>query len=329
MHRYDERIYQVLKLTNGKDEGSIFEVLEAFLRLDYVAVCTSCIDGVPRREFRQGYKADATPHLDLRTAIGSNKDVGYGNPFSKYFAHNGTVTAEDLRVWSVSLANDYAQEFSPIFDCEGELEEQLDEVKAKKNDCIRVMVPVLARLLRCNIVLFLPDIEKPILFLPYPKVEGEAAPQFGDYFRHFVTLSLGSDMMFRLIISKAYQPHLKHVFESKIEEKTGNTALVEEENAADDDGVEEEEGGDVEEEGGMHVCKFRIGKWKNQIKDSPATVFLSSKLETETSELLIREAREFLKKFFAEDKTAVYDFDEVITALWKKGVCMPVHLFCS
>ena len=91
-------------------------------------------------------------------------------------------------------------------------------------------------------------------------------------------------------------------------------------------------GGEVEEERWKRICKFGISRWKKRIKNFPnksPNLSLGNLDDKETSALLIREAREYLEKFFAEDKTAVYEFDEVITALWKKGVSMPVHLLCS
>ena len=339
-------------MVNGKDSGTIFEVLEAFLRLDYVAACTSCIDGVPRREFRQGYSADATSHeahQDLRTAIGSNKSVGHGNPFSHYFAHNGKVTADDLRNWAVNLAKDYKdlEQFS-FFKSEDDFVEELEEVKAKKQDCIKMMVPMLSRLLRCNIVLYLPDEEKPILFLPYPKVKGKAAPQFGDYFRHYVTLSLGSDMKFQLIISKDYQPYLMHKFESKIEEKTGNAVekakkkkakkkKAKKKKAAESDGEEEEEEEDGVAEFKIREINITLTKTQQRQMKSSTRQFKQFKMgrakdsdQLTELEALRDKAKKFLDDFFSKDKDAVYDDEDIVLALWENGVCFVcVRLFYS
>uniref|UniRef100_A0A7S2KMZ7 Thioredoxin domain-containing protein n=1 Tax=Skeletonema marinoi TaxID=267567 RepID=A0A7S2KMZ7_9STRA len=317
VHGYNDSIYQTLELANGEDSGDIFECLETHLGLDYVAKCTSCINGQVRREFRQSFNAnaDATPHQDFRTAIASNEAVGYGNHTSDYFAHIGKVTAKNLRDWSARLAKYYYEpEFSffDIFKSKADFEDELNEFKENENDSILIMVPVLARLLRCNIVLYLPDVEKPILFLPYPKVKGKAAPQFGDYFRHFATVSLGSDLKFRLIISQAYQPHLMHVFESKIVE------------AAAEEEVEEKKAAAEEKKRKRYNCTISVFEWKKQLKNdvprqiSLALLYVDSGLET-ALKALRKEAQVFLTEFFSRDTNAVYDLDEIISALWKNG----------
>ena len=325
VHGYNDSIYQTLELANGEDSGDIFECLETHLGLDYVAKCTSCINGQVHREFRQSFNAnaDATPHQDFRTAIASNEAVGYGNHTSDYFAHIGKVTAKNLRDWSARLAKYYYEpEFSffDIFKSKADFEDELNEFKENENDSILIMVPVLARLLRCNIVLYLPDVEKPILFLPYPKVKGKAAPQFGDYFRHFATVSLGSYLKFRLIISQAYQPHLVHVFESKMVE------------AAAEEEVEEKKAAAEEKKRKRYNCTISVYEWKKQLKNdvprqiSLALLYVDSGLET-ALKALRKEAQVFLTEFFSRDTNAVYYLDEIISALWKNGVCMSLCMF--
>mmetsp|Transcript_12380 Transcript_12380/g.24774 ORF Transcript_12380/g.24774 Transcript_12380/m.24774 type:complete len:827 (+) Transcript_12380:479-2959(+) len=313
-HGYDPNIYQTLPLSNDKFSGNIFECGAAHLRLDYVSGCTSCINGRINHEFRQRYSADATPHQDFRQTLTSNKNIGHGNTDSDYFAHDKEVTASNLCDWAVFLAKDYLDEWSTYFDSDEDFEQELEDIKKDNDHFSLIMVPVLARLLRCNIVLYLPNEVKPILFLPYPKVERKAAPQFGDYFRYFATLSLGSDMKFSLIISSTYKPNLKRVCESKVEEK-----FVKEE---EEDEVESEE----EKKKKKKIKYVQIGMMKNAKQLKPETskitiaarVVKGSDFETEVK-AMIKEAKKFLTEHFFKDKTTVYDLDDYVRVLWEKG----------
>jgi hypothetical protein len=182
-----------------RDKGSIVDVASLYTNLDVTKQFRMPCGHV----HRQGYAPSCKPLEDLQERIESNEDVSFGSD-SFYFLGNPTVSATELRKYAKQLAPYYAKEFEALFGGKKEYQAELKRVQKDMNYVSPIMVTVIARVLLCPIILFLPDGGKPIYFFPYPMKGGKASPQYGDYQRPPMRVTFWTNSQFSLLMPVRY-----------------------------------------------------------------------------------------------------------------------------
>ena len=191
-----------------RERGTIFECAAKYLSLEV----TQAYKYQPGKYatgnlFRQRWmnSSSCIPLDDLRELIESGQASERGCD-SAYFAGDPTMTSKDARELALCLAPYYENEFVALLGSKKEYGAELNKLRNDKNYISSILVTVLARALLTPIILYLPDGgRKPIYFYPYPIIEGgKALPQFGDYSRPPMRLSLWSNGEYSLLMPIGY-----------------------------------------------------------------------------------------------------------------------------
>ena len=191
-----------------RERGTIFECAAKYLSLEV----TQAYKYQPGKYgngylFRQRWmnSSSCIPPDDLRELIESGQSSDRGCD-SAYFVGDPTMTSKDARDLALGLAPYYENEFTALLGSKDEYRAELNKLRNDKNYISSILVTVLARALLTPIILYLPDGgRKPIYFYPYPIIEGgKALPQFGDYSRPPMRLSLWSNGEYSLLMPIGY-----------------------------------------------------------------------------------------------------------------------------
>eukprot|EP00985_Skeletonema_marinoi_P010362 scaffold4871_cov116-Skeletonema_marinoi.AAC.2 len=170
--------------------------------------------------YRQEYtpSSSCNPLNDLQDRIKSKKGVDFRDR-SAYFLGRSTLSMGDAHELALHLAPSYKEEFTALFESEEAFQAELHNVQNNVNFFSPIMVTVIARALLCPIILFLPDKDKPVYFYPYPMKDGEPSPQFGDYQRPAMRLTLWTDSQLSLLVPVGYDDKLVDCTPSRIVKK--------------------------------------------------------------------------------------------------------------
>ena len=241
-----------------RDKGSIFECAAAYLSLKVIQRYRYDIGHVLRQSWANS--SSCNPIDDLRGLIVEYDEKGELGCDSAYFISGPTMTSKDVRDLALSLASCYKNEFIALF---GDKEAYKAEMKSLENDekyISSILPTVLARSLLCPIILHLPDKGKPIYFYPYPIKEGTALPQFGDYSRPPMRLTLWSHGQYSLLMPINYSDEFVDNSLSPLLKDGGN--------GKGEDG-EGEDRKDAEEKKGKKVpfkVNLQMHKYKNKLE---------------------------------------------------------------
>ena len=240
-----------------RNRGSIFECAAKYLSLKVIQRYQYDIGHVLRQSWANS--SSSCPIYDLRGLIVEYDEDGGRGCDSAYFVGGPTMTSEDARSLALGLAPDYRHEFTALF---GNKEAYEAEMKSLENDekYISVILPtVLARVLLCPIILHLSDGGKPIYFYPYPIKGGVALPQFGDYSRPPMRLTLWSNAQYSLLMPINYSDEFVDNSLSPLLKVDGGNCKVE-------DGKDAEVKKKQKSDDKNFTLTVRFKKYKNKVK---------------------------------------------------------------